>query len=77
VTHEAGHVVAAFLLGTPIRGVVLDAATARAAGLPGPAGTLLWDASLADGFGAGRVGAALLDAYAVVLFAGVAAEAIE
>eukprot|EP00242_Pyramimonas_sp_CCMP2087_P015110 CAMPEP_0198219842 /NCGR_PEP_ID=MMETSP1445-20131203/76475_1 /TAXON_ID=36898 /ORGANISM="Pyramimonas sp., Strain CCMP2087" /LENGTH=283 /DNA_ID=CAMNT_0043897405 /DNA_START=268 /DNA_END=1114 /DNA_ORIENTATION=- len=44
--HEAGHLLVAYLLGKPIRGVLLDAGQARKAGLPGEAGTLFWDQQL-------------------------------
>ncbi|KAK3287630.1 hypothetical protein CYMTET_4874 [Cymbomonas tetramitiformis] len=74
--HEAGHLVAAYLLGFPIRAVIMDPGQAAAAGLAGTAGTLFWSKSLEEGLRAGQISVEEFNAYNVVIFAGIAAEAI-
>ncbi|GAQ83481.1 hypothetical protein KFL_001500110 [Klebsormidium nitens] len=74
--HEAGHVVAAYLLGCPVRGVVLDAMQAVRMGIRGQAGTQFWDQKLEEEMKENRLSGSTLDRYFVVLFAGIAAEAL-
>lgn len=76
LVHEAGHVVAAYLLGCPVRGVILDAMEAVRNGIRGQAGTQFWDAALESELREGRLMSATLDRYCIVLFAGIAAEAL-
>ncbi|KAI5068956.1 hypothetical protein GOP47_0015257 [Adiantum capillus-veneris] len=75
-THEAGHVLVAYLLGCPIRGVILDPVQAMRLGVQGQAGTQFWDATLEDELRQGRLTNASFDRYSMVLFAGIAAEAL-
>ncbi|GJP86433.1 hypothetical protein CLOP_g16456 [Closterium sp. NIES-67] len=77
LVHEAGHVVAAYLLGCPVRGVLLDAFEAMRVGVRGQAGTQFWDEQLEDELRAGQLSSASVDRYSIVLFAGVAAEAMQ
>ncbi|CAI5970885.1 unnamed protein product [Closterium sp. NIES-64] len=77
LVHEAGHIVAAYLLGCPVRGVVLDAFEAMRMGVRGQAGTQFWDERLEDELRAGQLSSASVDRYSIVLFAGVAAEAVQ
>ncbi|CAI5466516.1 unnamed protein product [Closterium sp. Yama58-4] len=77
LVHEAGHIVVAYLLGCPVRGVVLDAFEAMRMGVHGQAGTQFWDERLEDELRAGQLSSASVDRYSIVLFAGVAAEAVQ
>ncbi|CAI5515651.1 unnamed protein product [Closterium sp. Naga37s-1] len=77
LVHESGHIVAAYLLGCPVRGVVLDAFEAMRMGVRGQAGTQFWDERLEDELRAGQLSSASVDRYSIVLFAGVAAEAVQ
>lgn len=76
LVHEAGHVLVAYLLGCPVRGVVLDAQEAFKSGISGQAGTQFWDESLARESEQNRLTEASLDRYCIVLFAGIAAEGL-
>ncbi|GBG67127.1 hypothetical protein CBR_g81551 [Chara braunii] len=76
MVHEAGHTVVAYLLGCPIRGVVLDPWQAMNMGIQGQAGTQFWDSTLEEELRSGKLSAASLDRYSMVLFAGIAAEAM-
>ncbi|KAG0577966.1 hypothetical protein KC19_5G195200 [Ceratodon purpureus] len=76
LVHEAGHVLVAYLLGCPVRGVVLDAREALLAGIAGQAGTQFWDESLAREVEQNRLTEASVDRYSIVLFAGIAAEGL-
>eukprot|EP00249_Psilotum_nudum_P019330 c27195_g1_i6 orf=268-1398(+) len=76
LVHEAGHVLAAYLLGCPVRGVFLDAFQALRMGIQGQAGTQFWDETLEDELREGRLTNASFDRYCMVLFAGIAAEAL-
>ncbi|CAM6104316.1 unnamed protein product [Calypogeia fissa] len=76
LVHEAGHVLVAYLLGCPIRGVILDPVQAVKMGIQGQAGTQFWDQTLEMQFS--QVGLPILsvDRYSIVLFSGMAAEAL-
>eukprot|EP00249_Psilotum_nudum_P019329 c27195_g1_i4 orf=268-1539(+) len=76
LVHEAGHVLAAYLLGCPVRGIFLDAFQALRMGIQGQAGTQFWDETLEDELREGRLTNASFDRYCMVLFAGIAAEAL-
>eukprot|EP00850_Spirogloea_muscicola_P022826 SM000313S11976 [mRNA] locus=s313:25156:28676:- [translate_table: standard] len=76
VVHEAGHVLNAYLLGCPVRGVILDALEAVRLGIRGQAGTQFWDGTLEQEFKDNRLTAGSIDRYCVVLFSGIAAEAV-
>ena len=76
VTHEAGHFLAAYLCGLPVRGYILSAKEALEAGIPGQAGTLFADDDLAVEIRKGKVTAGGVDRFSIVAMAGIAAEAI-
>ncbi|KAJ7569703.1 hypothetical protein O6H91_01G089300 [Diphasiastrum complanatum] len=76
MVHEAGHIIVAYLLGCPVRGVVLDATQAIRMGIQGQAGTQFWDGTLEEELRQGRLTNASLNRYCMVLFAGIAAEAL-
>lgn len=76
VTHEAGHFLAAYLCGLPVRGYILSAKEALAAGIPGQAGTLFADDDLSIEIQKGKVTAGSVDRFSIVAMAGIAAEAI-
>lgn len=76
LVHEAGHVLTAYLVGCPVRGVVLDAFKAMESGIRGQAGTQFWDEALDAELREGRLTGSTVDRYSVVLFAGIAAEAM-
>eukprot|EP00271_Cylindrocystis_brebissonii_P015483 TRINITY_DN38391_c0_g1_i1.p1 TRINITY_DN38391_c0_g1~~TRINITY_DN38391_c0_g1_i1.p1 ORF type:complete len:650 (+),score=92.15 TRINITY_DN38391_c0_g1_i1:228-2177(+) len=76
LVHEAGHVLVAYLLGCPVRGVVLGASEAIRSGIQGQAGTQFWDGALEQELQEGRLLGATIDRYCIVLFAGIAAEAL-
>ncbi|CAK9157173.1 unnamed protein product [Ilex paraguariensis] len=74
--HEAGHLLIAFLMGCPIRGVILDPIVAMQMGIQGQAGTQFWDEKLQNELAEGRLSGTAFDRYCMVLFAGIAAEAL-
>ncbi|XP_043699459.1 uncharacterized protein LOC122650195 isoform X2 [Telopea speciosissima] len=76
LVHEAGHLLTAYLMGCPIRGVILDPIVAMQMGIQGQAGTQFWDEKLEKELGEGRLSTAAFDRYCMVLFAGIAAEAL-
>eukprot|EP00252_Welwitschia_mirabilis_P004352 TRINITY_DN14687_c0_g1_i1.p1 TRINITY_DN14687_c0_g1~~TRINITY_DN14687_c0_g1_i1.p1 ORF type:complete len:393 (+),score=67.15 TRINITY_DN14687_c0_g1_i1:85-1263(+) len=76
LVHEAGHILAAYLLGCPLRGIVLDPFQAMQFGVQGQAGTQFWDKTLASELLEGKLSTASFDRYSMVLFAGIAAEAL-
>ncbi|KAM7495730.1 hypothetical protein LguiB_030339 [Lonicera macranthoides] len=75
LVHEAGHLLIAYLLGCPIRGVILDPIVAMQMGIQGQAGTQFWDEKLQNELAEGRLSGTSFDRYCMVLFAGIAAEA--
>ncbi|KAJ0975882.1 hypothetical protein J5N97_017847 [Dioscorea zingiberensis] len=76
LVHEAGHLLTAYLMGCPIRGVILDPIVAMQMGIQGQAGTQFWDEKLANELAEGRLSGTAFDRYCMVLFAGIAAEAL-
>ncbi|XP_073126868.1 uncharacterized protein [Henckelia pumila] len=76
LVHEAGHLLVAYLMGCPIRGVILDPIVAMQMGIQGQAGTQFWDEKLQNELAEGRVSSTAFDRYCMVLFAGIAAEAL-
>lgn len=76
LVHEAGHLLTAYLMGCPIRGVVLDPIVAMQMGIQGQAGTQFWDEKMANDLAEGRLDGTAFDRYCMVLFAGIAAEAL-
>ncbi|KAL6201842.1 hypothetical protein ACLB2K_025554 [Fragaria x ananassa] len=74
--HEAGHILTAYLMGCPIRGVILDPIVAVQMGIQGQAGTQFWDEKMASDLAEGRLDGSAFDRYCMVLFAGIAAEAL-
>ncbi|CAK9157172.1 unnamed protein product [Ilex paraguariensis] len=66
----------AFLMGCPIRGVILDPIVAMQMGIQGQAGTQFWDEKLQNELAEGRLSGTAFDRYCMVLFAGIAAEAL-
>ncbi|XP_059661863.1 uncharacterized protein LOC132307964 [Cornus florida] len=76
LVHEAGHLLAAYLMGCPIRGVILDPIIAMQMGIQGQAGTQFWDEKLQKELAEGRLSSTAFDRYCMVLFAGIAAEAL-
>ncbi|PIN12220.1 hypothetical protein CDL12_15167 [Handroanthus impetiginosus] len=76
LVHEAGHLLVAYLMGCPIRGVILDPIVAMQMGIQGQAGTQFWDEKLQNELAEGRISGTAFDRYCMVLFAGIAAEAL-
>ncbi|CAA3011547.1 uncharacterized protein LOC111381501 isoform X1 [Olea europaea subsp. europaea] len=76
LVHEAGHLLVAYLMGCPIRGVILDPIVAMQMGIQGQAGTQFWDEKLQNELAEGHVSGTAFDRYCMVLFAGIAAEAL-
>ncbi|KAH9618917.1 hypothetical protein KSS87_006569 [Heliosperma pusillum] len=76
LVHEAGHLLTAYLMGCPVRGVILDPIVAMQMGIQGQAGTQFWDEKLEKELAAGRLSSTSFDRYCMVLFAGIAAEAL-
>ncbi|EPS65428.1 hypothetical protein M569_09348, partial [Genlisea aurea] len=76
LVHEAGHLIVAYLMGCPIRGVILDPFIAMQMGIKGQAGTQFWDENLQNELAEGRVSGTAFDRYCMVLFGGIAAEAL-
>ncbi|XP_010941655.1 uncharacterized protein [Elaeis guineensis] len=76
LVHEAGHLLVAYLMGCPIRGVILDPFVALHMGIQGQAGTQFWDENLENELTEGRLSSTAFDRYCMVLFAGIAAEAL-
>lgn len=76
LVHEAGHLLIAYFMGCPIRGVILDPIVAMQMGIQGQAGTQFWDENLQTEFAEGRLSGTAFDRYCMVLFGGIAAEAL-
>ena len=76
--HEAGHFLAAYLLGCPIEACVLDVWRAATDGrLSGAAGTVFFDPELGRAMGDGTLTRSTIDRYSVIVMAGIAAEAAQ
>ncbi|KAK5833575.1 ATP-dependent zinc metalloprotease FtsH 3 [Gossypium arboreum] len=76
LVHEAGHLLVAYLMGCPIRGVILDPIVAMQMGIQGQAGTQFWDENMNNEMAEGQLSGSTFDRYCMVLFAGTAAEAL-
>ncbi|KDP25068.1 hypothetical protein JCGZ_22603 [Jatropha curcas] len=76
LVHEAGHLLVAYLMGCPIRGVILDPIVAMQMGIQGQAGTQFWDEKMNKELAEGQLSGGTFDRYCMVLFAGIAAEAL-
>ncbi|XVF33814.1 hypothetical protein REPUB_Repub18cG0003100 [Reevesia pubescens] len=76
LVHEAGHLLVAYLMGCPIRGVILDPIVAMQMGIQGQAGTQFWDEKMNNEIAEGQLSGSTFDRYCMVLFAGIAAEAL-
>ncbi|KAJ6982735.1 hypothetical protein NC653_025751 [Populus alba x Populus x berolinensis] len=96
LVHEAGHLLVAYLMGCPVRGVILDPMVAMQMGTQGQvptvslfllltlmiaitsalAGTQFWDEKLSNELAGGKLSGTSFDRYCMVLFAGIAAEAL-
>ncbi|XP_031504965.1 uncharacterized protein LOC116267406 isoform X2 [Nymphaea colorata] len=66
----------AYLLGCAVRGVILDPIVAMQMGIQGQAGTQFWDEGLENELSEGKLTGPTFDRYCMVLFAGIAAEAL-
>ncbi|CAH1434170.1 unnamed protein product [Lactuca virosa] len=76
LVHEAGHLLVSYLMGCPIRGIILDPIVAMQMGIQGQAGTQFWDENLQNELAEGRLSGIAFDRYCMVLFGGIAAEAL-
>lgn len=76
LVHEAGHLLTAYLMGCPIRGVILDPFVALRMGIQGQAGTQFWDEKMEKELAEGHLSSTAFDRYCMILFAGIAAEAL-
>ncbi|CAL4889714.1 unnamed protein product [Urochloa decumbens] len=76
LVHEAGHLLTAYLMGCPIRGVILDPFVALQMGIQGQAGTQFWDEKMEKELAEGHLSSTAFDRYSMILFAGIAAEAL-
>ncbi|KAK6123880.1 hypothetical protein DH2020_042371 [Rehmannia glutinosa] len=63
LVHEAGHLLVAYLMGCPIRGVILDPIIAMQMGIQGQAGTQFWDEKLQNELAEGRVSGTAFDRF--------------
>ena len=76
VRHEAGHFLAAYLLGIPVTGYTLSAWEAFRQGQPGQGGVSFGTAEFEQSLEQGTISAALLDRFCTVLVAGMIAESL-
>uniref|UniRef100_A0A0D9VCN7 Peptidase M41 domain-containing protein n=1 Tax=Leersia perrieri TaxID=77586 RepID=A0A0D9VCN7_9ORYZ len=60
LVHEAGHLLTAYLMGCPIRGVILDPFVALRMGIQGQAGTQFWDEKMEKELAEGHLSKALV-----------------
>ncbi|KAG0492542.1 hypothetical protein HPP92_005940 [Vanilla planifolia] len=70
LVHEAGHLLTAYLMGCPVRGVILDPIVAMQMGIQGQAGTQFWDDKLERELAEGRLSNTAFDRYCMVLLVG-------
>jgi hypothetical protein len=77
VRHEAGHFLAAHLLGIPVTGYTLNAWEALRQGQPGQGGVSFGTAELEEQIATGQLSTQLVDRYCTVWMSGIAAEQIE
>ncbi|KAF8069779.1 hypothetical protein N665_1136s0013 [Sinapis alba] len=61
IVHEAGHLLVAYLMGCPIRGVILDPIVAMQMGVQGQAGTQFWDQKMESEIAEGRLSGTSFD----------------
>ncbi|PNT65980.1 hypothetical protein BRADI_3g05210v3 [Brachypodium distachyon] len=61
LVHEAGHLLTAYLMGCPIRGVILDPFVALRMGIQGQAGTQFWDEKMEKELGEGHLSSTAFD----------------
>ncbi|XP_019099552.1 PREDICTED: uncharacterized protein LOC104778504 isoform X3 [Camelina sativa] len=61
IVHEAGHLLVAYLMGCPIRGVILDPIVAMRMGVQGQAGTQFWDQKMESEIAEGRLSGSSFD----------------
>ncbi|CAL4889711.1 unnamed protein product [Urochloa decumbens] len=76
LVHEAGHLLTAYLMGCPIRGVILDPFVALRMGIQGQAGIQFWDEKMKKELAEGHLSSTAFDRYSMILFAGIAAETL-
>ncbi|MBD2664648.1 hypothetical protein B6N60_01954 [Richelia sinica FACHB-800] len=76
IHHEAGHFLAAYLLGIPITGYTLSAWEAWQQGQPGLGGVTFNDEELAAQLQENKISAQMLDRYCTMWMAGIAAETL-
>mmetsp|Transcript_13333 Transcript_13333/g.19991 ORF Transcript_13333/g.19991 Transcript_13333/m.19991 type:complete len:621 (-) Transcript_13333:2346-4208(-) len=78
ISHEAGHFLIAYLLGVPVRGCVTNSWDAmKNPDIKGQAGTIFFDAKLAEEMDNQQVTRNSLDRLSIVVMAGIAAEALK
>ena len=76
--HEAGHFLAAYLMGCPIEACLLDVLAAAAdRRFAGAAGVVFFDPALGRAMARGSISREDIDRYSVVVMAGIAAEAAQ
>ncbi|XP_022717580.1 uncharacterized protein LOC111276074 isoform X2 [Durio zibethinus] len=61
LVHEAGHLLVAYLMGCPIRGVILDPIVAMQMGIQGQAGTQFWDEKMNNEMAEGHLSGSTFD----------------
>ncbi|MBA0660392.1 hypothetical protein Goklo_012413 [Gossypium klotzschianum] len=61
LVHEAGHLLVAYLIGCPIRGVILDPIVAMQMGIQGQAGTQFWDENMNNEMAEGQLSGSTFD----------------
>ncbi|WP_088890504.1 ATP-dependent Zn protease [Leptolyngbya ohadii] len=77
VRHEAGHFLAAHLLGIPVTGYTLNAWEALRQGQPGQGGVSFGTAELEAQIATGQISTQMVDRYCTVWMSGIAAEQLE
>ncbi|PPS09561.1 hypothetical protein GOBAR_AA11085 [Gossypium barbadense] len=61
LVHEAGHLLVAYLMGCPVRGVILDPIVAMQTGIQGQAGTQFWDENMNNEMAEGQLSGSTFD----------------